>query len=317
MSKFTENQLLEAGKLLCDQKKPLKERFRALFALKDATKIDPNKSNLIVTLMYKALDKSEPSALLKHEIAYCLGQSGCPEAVPLLETVLSDVSRETIVRHEAGEALGAIANKDSLPLLSKLAKEDSVPEVKDTCELAVGRIEWLHGGQAEKEKDQLSVNPYSSVDPAPPSLENNTDVLLDTLIDENISLFERYRAMFALRNKGDSESIEALAKGFKSSNALFRHEIAYVFGQIQSELSTEPLLERLRDSMENDMVRHECAEALGSIATDTINDELGKYLDVSVPPVLRESCVVALDFADYNQSGDQFQYADTLSRAQS
>ena len=213
MSKFTENQLLEAGKVLCDQNRPLKERFRALFALKDATKVDPDKSDLIVQLMYKGLDKSEPSALLKHEIAYCLGQSGCPEAVPLLETVLSDESRETIVRHEAGEALGAIGNKDSLPLLSKLAKEDPVREVKDTCELAVGRIEWLHGGQAEKEKEKLSANPYCSVDPAPPAIESNTATLLITLMDENLALFERYRAMFALRNKGDSESIKALAKG--------------------------------------------------------------------------------------------------------
>ena len=96
---------------------------------------------------------------------------------------------------------------------------------------------------------------------------------------------------------------------------MFRHEVAYVLGQIQSELSTEPLMERLKDSLENDMVRHECAEALGSIATDTINDELGKYLDSSVPPVLRESCVVALDFSEYNQSEDKFQYADTLTRA--
>ena len=103
--------------------------------------------------------------------------------------------------------------------------------------------------------------------------------------------------------------------GFQSSNALFRHEIAYVLGQIQNDLSTEPLMERLRDNLENDMVRHECAEALGSIATDAINEELGKYLDSSVPPVLRESCIVALDFSDYNQSGDKFQYADTLSRA--
>ena len=102
--------------------------------------------------------------------------------------------------------------------------------------------------------------------------------------------------------------------GFTSSNTLFRHEIAYVLGQIQSEISTEPLIERLRDNKENDMVRHECAEALGSIATDNINEELKKYLDPSIPPVIRESCVVALDFSDYNQS-DQFQYADALSAA--
>ena len=32
-------------------------------------------------------------------------------------------------------------------------------------------------------------------------------------IDEKLNLFERYRAMFALRNKGDSESITAIAEG--------------------------------------------------------------------------------------------------------
>ena len=61
-------------------------------------------------------------------------------------------------------------------------------------------------------------------------------------------------------------------------------------------------------------VRHEAAEALGSIATDEIYEELGKYLAKSNPEVVRESCVVALDFVDYNTS-DQFQYADSLNKA--
>ena len=213
MSKFSEKELNDAGKVLCDQSKALKERFRALFSLKEAVKLDPNNNELIVNLMFKALDKSEPSALLKHEVAYCLGQTECPKAVSLLEIVLSDTSREVIVRHEAGEALGAIGKKDSLPLLSKLAKDDASPEVKDTCELAVARIEWLHGEQFKVEKQHLSVNPYNSVDPAPPAIERDTLVLLKKLLDEDLSLFERYRAMFALRNKGDKESIDALAKG--------------------------------------------------------------------------------------------------------
>lgn len=213
MTNFTECQLLQAGNLLCDQNRPLKERFRALFSLKEAAKIDHDKSDLIVNLMFKALDKNEPSALLKHEVAYCLGQTGCSESVHLLETVLSDVSRETIVRHEAGEALGAIALEMSIPLLTKLSKDDLSPEVKDTCEIAVARIEWLHGGQAEKEKDRLSLNPYNSVDPAPPSVECDNSILIEILLDEKLKLFERYRAMFALRNKGDSQSIIALAEG--------------------------------------------------------------------------------------------------------
>ena len=98
-----------------------------------------------------------------------------------------------------------------------------------------------------------------------------------------------------------------------SENTLFRHEIAYVLGQIQSDLAKTQLFSRLRDPAENDMVRHECAEALGSIASEDINEELKKYCADSEPAVLRESCVVALDFCDYNQSGD-FQYADALSK---
>jgi len=40
-------------------------------------------------------------------------------------------------------------------------------------------------------------------------------VLRETLLDESVSLFERYRAMFALRNKGDKDSVLALAEGCK------------------------------------------------------------------------------------------------------
>jgi deoxyhypusine monooxygenase len=56
------------------------------------------------------------------------------------------------------------------------------------------------------------------------------------------------------------------------------------------------------------MVRHECAEALGSIATSDISQELSKYLDEAQPDVLRESCIVALDFVEYNL-GNDFQVA--------
>ena len=137
--------------------------------------------------------------------------------------------------------------------------------------------------------------------------------LKENLLSEDLELFPRYRAMFSLRNLGTDESILALAEGLKSKNALFRHEIAYVLGQIQSPLVTNQLIECLRDENELDMVRHECAEALGSIATDEVYEELSKYLNKSQPAVLRESCVVALDFADYNNTAE-FQYADTLAK---
>ena len=48
--------------------------------------------------------------------------------------------------------------------------------------------------------------------------------------------------MFALRDDGSMEAIEALASGFEDESALFRHEIAYVFGQMQDERSVPALI---------------------------------------------------------------------------
>jgi deoxyhypusine monooxygenase len=57
------------------------------------------------------------SALLKHEIAYCMGQLEDPYALPFLTSVLEDRGENTMVRHEAGEALGAIGDVAALPVL--------------------------------------------------------------------------------------------------------------------------------------------------------------------------------------------------------
>ena len=43
-------------------------------------------------------------------------------------------------------------------------------------------------------------------------------------------------------------------KGLKCKSALFRHEIAYVLGQIQSPLSVNALRENLEDISESHMV---------------------------------------------------------------
>ena len=42
--------------------------------------------------------------------------------------------------------------------------------------------------------------------------------------------------------------------------------MAYVLGQLQDKASTEALVTTLKDVTEHPMVRHEAAEALGSIA---------------------------------------------------
>lgn len=45
----------------------------------------------------------DDSALLKHELAYCLGQMQDKQAIPTLSAVLKDAEQEPMVRHEAGK----------------------------------------------------------------------------------------------------------------------------------------------------------------------------------------------------------------------
>lgn len=289
------------GGVLQDDTKSLGDRFRALFTLRNLG------GNDAVDQISKCF--GDPSALLKHELAYCLGQMQNVYAIPVLTSVLEDKSQESMVRHEAGEALGAIGSEESIEILQKY-KDDPVIEVAETCQLALDRIAWLNS--SENQNDNASTNPYLSVDPAPPCGNHDINVLRDTLLNEQLPLFKRYRAMFSLRNMGTKESVHVLAEGLKCSSALFRHEIAYVLGQMQNDACISQLSESLRNNDENPMVRHECAEALGSIATEDSMKILEEY-QKDKERVVRESCVVALDISEYEQSG-QFQYADSLAK---
>lgn len=94
MVQIDNNKLSAIGSVLKDTKRPLKERFRALFTLKNLG--GPEAIENISQCF------SDESALLKHELAYCLGQMQDNCAIPYLVAVLEDLNQEPMVRHEAG-----------------------------------------------------------------------------------------------------------------------------------------------------------------------------------------------------------------------
>ncbi|GAB1600460.1 deoxyhypusine hydroxylase-like [Argonauta hians] len=288
--------------VLRDQNQPLTERFRALFTLRN---LGGKKAINAIAGTF-----SDPSALLKHELAYCLGQMQDDYAVSILTEVLEDENQEVIVRHEAGEALGAIGLLSSIKVLRKFEHSD-ITELANTCQLAIQRIRWLHG--SDRHKKNLSKNPYNSIDPAPPAECQDLVKLEKMLLDETLPIYTRYRAMFSLRNMQTDEACLVLAKGFASSDILFRHEIAYVLGQLQNPISIKALMEVVEKLDEDPMVRHECAEALGALGTSECTEFLAKYL-CDKERIVRESCMVALDISE---SADQFQYANTLGKVTS
>ncbi|KAG0221872.1 armadillo-type protein [Mortierella sp. GBAus27b] len=288
---------------LCNHsgKVPLHERFRALFTLKALADNDS------VDIIGRAF--ADDSALLKHELAYVLGQMKNPHAHTVLKSVLGTMNEDPMVRHEAAEALGAIGSLESIPILEEYLKDES-EVVSQTCELAIEKIKYDN----RTEKERLPESSYSSIDPAPPTAsEESTEQLRAIYLNQKLPLFERYRAMFALRNQSTTESVLALADGFSDPSALFRHEIAYVFGQMQHPAAVPSLVKVLGNLDEANMVRHEAAEALGSIATPECYPVLEQFRD-DKERVVRESCIVALDMYEYENS-DQLQYADGLSRA--
>lgn len=77
---------------------------------------------------------------------------------------------------------------------------------------------------------------FTSVDPAPASSNllrgppkpddlstHSIENLQNKLNNEYLPLFERYRAMFALRNIGTDAAVDALASGFADNSELFKY----------------------------------------------------------------------------------------------
>ena len=276
---------------LLDLSCPIAKRTHAAFILRTMGSIDA------VSILSEALRNKNDSSLMRHELAYILGQIQNPVVVPQLIDILSDESDDILVRHESAEALGAIGAEIALDSLAKFSTHDSA-EIAETCLIAIDLINWRKNGES------ISRSEYLSVDPAPPVASSCTiEDLQKSLMDSALSLFQRYRAMFSLRNMNSDESALALLIGFEDSSALFRHEIAYVLGQMQRKAVTDGLVSVLQNKSEHRMVRHEAAEALGAIGGEEIEEILKQY-SFNDEQVVVESCHVALDTMDYWNSNN-------------
>lgn len=347
-------------KSLCDfsGSTPLDQRFRALFTIKGLAATSDEHMQRAISIISTAF--SDDSALLKHELAYVLGQLEDARALPTLQRVLEDLAQDAMVRHEAAEAMGAISDLSVLHVLEQY-RNDADVSVRETCELAISKIAFDNSAegqalkaskaQAKAVEEQSGLggieSAFKPIDPAPAmtpaaskqaALSQAQGVQYDasqvplfrsTLLDTQLPLFERYRAMFALRNVAHSggdgavQAVLALAQGLQDNSALFRHEICFVFGELCHPASIPSMLDVLNNANEHEMVRHEAAEALGGIVEEAeeaedhkhpknndftlVLDTLKRWAhDQDAPRVVRESCIVALDELAYNNDPTQF-----------
>jgi deoxyhypusine monooxygenase len=141
---------------LVTESTPLARRFRALFALKHLACLDPPTEQTVPAIRAIAAAFGSPSSLLKHELAYCLGQTRNMNASPFLRERLEDKHEDDICRHEAAEALAALGDIASLPLLTRLRDDPGEAEVvRETCDIAVDKLTW----EASKAEEKGQIRP--------------------------------------------------------------------------------------------------------------------------------------------------------------
>lgn len=287
-------------------------------------------------------------ALFRHEVAFALGQMQAKKATSALISVLKNECEHGMTRHECAEALGAIGDDSAVDVLREMHEDETqCREVRETASLALRRIEHVTKkkksaaivgarvgskkettavGIAEKEDDDDDVRRAYSVDPVPAmDASVETDTLAAIILDDTADIWERYGAMFALRNRAqetfglaktrENERVvelcsSTLGKTLRSEtvhSALLKHEICYVLGQLRedddNDIAREALFDCLEDPNEHAMVRHEAAEAIGSRGGAGAEALLRKYLSCE-DRVVRESCEVALDMLKENQEED-------------
>lgn len=294
MSTFAEP--AEYRTCLLNLDEPVAKRTHAAFYLRTIGNLES------MTAIADALQQRDDSSLMRHELAYILGQMGHKECCPVLMAILNNESEDILVRHEAAEALGNLGSTDVLEILEK-HKDHKFPEIAETCQIAIELIHYKLSEEGKSNKNNKVV--YQSVDPAP-AFGNNEETrsvteLESEMSNKDSSLFKRYRAMFSLRDLNNDESALALCKGLTDDSALFRHEVAYVLGQMCREVTVPALTTCLGTTTEHRMVRHEAAEALGAIGGTKVEEVLAKYRTDEEETVVKDSCEVALDTVTYWQ----------------
>ncbi|KAK9825910.1 hypothetical protein WJX81_004689 [Elliptochloris bilobata] len=212
---------------LLDQATSLPHKYRILFSLRSV-----QGAHAQAALLHGLEDKS---ALFRHEVAYCLGQRQDPEAVSVLTALLRNEAEHPMVRHEAGEALGAIGTRECLAALAA-ATADPCAAVAQTCQLALQRIQHY----------TADVEPVAA--------------LGDAFAGGSALL--KHEVAYVLGQMQDAAAVDTLRRVLMdaSEDAMVRHEAAEALGAIGDERAVELLTSHAADS--EPIVADSCVVAL-------------------------------------------------------
>nr|PVC51935.1 hypothetical protein MACL_00001198 [Theileria orientalis] len=296
--------------ILLNKDVPLYLQLRALYFCRDLPIEDA--TQILISAFEVHFD-----TFMRHEIAYVIGQSGCVNAAKRLSELVEDASEDPMVRHEAIEALAALKSTNYKDLIRRFSK-DQCRAVRDTCILALHSLE--SAGSANIcgcTSAPPSTSAYRAIDPVPVEASDepgsrDLERLSELLFNQELAIYKRYEALYKIRAISGDEAAKIIGEALVRDKAseVFRHECAFVLGQMQLISAVESLIECLKNEDEEPMARHEAALALGSCGcinedeecTKKIVEALEKHLGDKVK-VVSDSCVVAMDYINESREG--------------
>lgn len=119
------------------------------------------------------------------------------------------------------------------------------------------------------------------------------------MINNEKAIGDRYFAVFQLKNIGTDEAIKCMMAGYEhcGNSILLKHELLYALGQLPPTsyaLVRHFLITKMEDEGENNLSRHEAAEALSNYFDPLILEYYEKHLH-SPCKELQYTCMIAVE----------------------
>lgn len=135
-------------------------------------------------------------------------------------------------------------------------------------------------------------------------IPKNWDDVRENLLDAGAPLTRRYRSLFYVETfmPSQEDAVATFVESFRVTreSTLLRHEAAYVLGQFAGKgdsVAEDALRALLLDEEEDEVVRHEAAEALAAMGTQTAMQDISKFLPGGTGNsslLLEHTCILAL-----------------------
>lgn len=241
MEMFKDLERIQFKRMLMNPKNSIDDRIDGM------TYMYNDKSKFAVKCMIKAFlrEPEDGSDFMRHEICYCLGIMGdTPENValiqPFLEKILTERTHSEFVMHEVIQALQNINVENTFRFLEQFQDKKRTLEY-ETSYLTKRLLDWKAATECGKSEGLDVEKLNEDKDPAPlfnyklkPEYADIVFLKKILLDNEHYDLFERYRALYTLKDLDTEEAALALCmvlmrENWETCSELMRHDVAFVF----------------------------------------------------------------------------------------